>query len=745
MAFEVRVDPAGSRFALWRKGQVAMTRGRLIESAAGRVAVVVSSGCLAFGLGCSGGSVGSTASSPTTPATVSVTISGAAQTRLGQTTQFSAVVANSANQAVTWQVNGTTGGSAANGTISAAGLYTAPGALPGGNAVTVGAISQATATASTTLSEAIWNPIPVLTSEAATQTGTSSSFLLDVQGSSFVSGAQIEVGGTPVATTVVSSSELQASYAAGAGATSALLSVVNPAPGSAVSSSATVQLVTVKTSVTAAARLLDQATFGPTLTDIQHVQAIGLDPYLNEQFATAATVLADLPNPLPTQCAPSNPKPCEQSEWWTAVLTGQDQLRQRVAFALSEIFVVSSNSISPYAVIPLHNLLTKDAFLNFATLMHDVTLSTAMGGYLNMLNSAKPAVVGGVTQIANENYARENMQLFTIGLNLVNQDGSAQVDATGTPIPSYTQAQVQAFARAYTGWTYAGGAAGKFPNGTANYDAPMAAIEAQHDTATKILLNGTTLPAGQTAAQDLDGALSNLFNHPNVAPFVCRQLIQHLVSSNPSAGYVGRVAAVFNNNGSGVRGDLKAVLRAILEDTEARAGDTDATQDGGHLREPMLYLTGVMRALGYVNTDPSSYYGTLSNYSSALGEAPYASPSVFNFFPPSYVIPGSVNAPEFDLENTATATLRLTQANQLVYSQISGFKVDLSATSALGLMAANPGNLVDSLGTMFMHGQMPVNMRTAIVNHISTLTDPGERVRVATYLVITSSQYKIEH
>ncbi len=721
-----------------------MMRGQRRSTRANGIAAAGASACLIFALGCASGTISNPAA-PSTPATITVTISGAAQTRLSQTTQFSAAVANSSNQAVTWQVNGTTGGSATNGTISAAGLYTAPAALPGGNAVTIGALAQAASTASGTYAEAIWNPVPVMTSEAATQSGAAGTFLLDVKGSAFVSGAEIEVGGSPIATTFVSAAELQASYPAPAGTTSAVLSVVNPAPGSSVSSTARVQLTTVKTPLAAAARLLDQATFGVTANDIQHVQSIGLDPYLNEQFATAPTVLADLPNPLPTQCAPSNPKPCEQSEWWAAVMTGQDQLRQRVAFALSEIFVVSTNSISPYAVISFHNLLAKDAFGNFATLMHDVTLSTAMGGYLNMLNSAKPAVVGGVTQIANENYSRENMQLFTIGLNLLNQDGTPQLDATGNLIPSYTQAQVQAFARAYTGWTYGKNTANKFPNGTADYDDPMTAVEAQHDTAAKILLNGTTLPAGQTAAQDLDGALANLFNHTNVAPFVCRQLIQHLVASNPSPAYVGRVSAVFNDNGSGVRGDLKAVVRAILEDTEARAGDTDPTQDGGHLREPMLYLTNVMRGLGYVNTDPNGYYGTMSNYSNPLGEAPYASPSVFNFFPPSYVIPNSVNAPEFDLENTATATLRLTLANQLVSNQISGFKVDLSAASALGLMASNPGNLVDSLGVIFMHGQMPANMRTAIVNHITTLTDPAERVRVATYLIITSSQYKIEH
>ncbi len=695
--------------------------------------------------GCSTGSI---TSGGVTPPAISVSVSGAADTRLGTSTQFTAAVANASSQAVTWQVNGVTGGGSASGTISSGGLYTAPASIPSVNPLTITAVSQASPSASGSLSEAIWNPVPVVSSATATQSGTSSNFLIDVKGTGFVPGASIQVAGASVTTSFVSATELQANYAASASGSSAV-TVSNPNPGSAVSASANVTFTIVKASLAAASRLLDQSSFGPTLTAIQHVQTVGLDPYITEQIGTAQTVLADLPNPLPAQCAPSNPIPCEQSEWWSAALTGPDQLRQRAAFALSEIFVISTNSINPSSAIAFQNMLAKDAFGNFSTLLKDMTLSTGMGGYLNMLNSYKP----GNGQIANENYAREAMQLFTIGLNLLNQDGTPQLDSSGNLIPTYTQAQVQAFARAYTGWTYAsstGGAPAKFPNGTANYDAPMAAVESAHDVTAKTLLNGTTLPANQTAEADLQGALTNLFNHPNVGPFFCKQLIQHLVSSNPSPAYVSRVAAVFADNGSGVRGDMTAVLRAILEDSEARAGDTDPTQDGGHLREPILYLANVMRALGYTNTDTSDpwqpYYGTLSNYSGNLSEKPYGSGSVFNFFPPSYVIPGtSTNAPEFGLENTASAVLRLTQANSLVYNQISGFSVDLSATSPLGVMAANPTNLVTALSTIFMHGQMPANMQTAIVNHIATLTDPAQRVRVATYLVITSSQYKIEH
>jgi len=254
------------------------------------------------------------------------------------------------------------------------------------------------------------------------------------------------------------------------------------------------------------------------------------------------------------------------------------------------------------------------------------------------------------------------------------------------------------------------------------------------------------LPAGQSAEQDLQGALTNIFNHPNVGPFVCKQLIQHLVTSTPSAAYVARISAVFADNGKGVRGDMQAVLRAILEDPEARAGDTDPTYNGGHLREPMLYMTNFLRAVGYTNTDANGSYFSLSNYSNNLSERPYRSGSVFNFFPPSYVIPQSkLNAPEFDLENTATTILRLSLADSLVNNKITGFKIDLSATSPLGVIAAaSPGQMVDTLGEMFMHGQMPSDMRNEIMSAIGGL-GTAQQVRVATYLVITSSQYKVMH
>ena len=718
----------------------------------GLVGVGLLSGALVL-VGCGGGSQ----SSPVVPQPL-VTVNGASQVRLGSTAQLTATVTGETNTAVTWQVNGISGGSSAVGTISAAGLYTPPTAIPATDPVAITAVSVAAPTVTGTANELVWNPLPTVTSAVVSQNYGATTGLVTVIGTGFVSGAQVQAGGTTVAaTTFVSATELQATVPVGTGATTVAVDVVNPNPGSATSTVASAQ---VQLSLQTAARLLDQATFGPTLTDIAHVQTVGVQGYLNEQFALAPTLEPDITTPPPTLCATSTVA-CQQAEWWQAALTAPDQLRQRVAFAMSEMFVISTNSDNARAVTPYQNILVNDAFANFYTMMKDVTLSPGMGAYLNMLNSAKPGTIGGVLQIANENYARELMQLFTLGIDMLNQDGTLQLDTSGNPIPVYTETQVQAFARVYTGWTYAtasGGIPTSFPNNTANFDAPMAAVESQHDMNSKTLLNGTTLPAGQSSSLDLTGALTNIFNHTNVGPFVCRQLIQHLVTSNPSPAYVSRISAVFANDGTGTRGNLKAVVQAILLDTEARSGDANPSPTDGHLREPLLYMTNVMRGLGYTFVGAGAgtgveYYYTPGNYTSALSEKPYTSGSVFNFFPPNYVIPGTTtNAPEFGVENTAAAILRLTLADNLVYSKISDFSVDLSATSALGLAASATGNattdstnLVNALSNIFMHGQMPAAMQTDIVNHVATLTNIPERVRVATYLVITSSYYKVEH
>ena len=689
--------------------------------------------------GC-GSSAGGNSTPPPQP---SITVTGASQVRLGSTDGFSATVSNLTNTQVNWQVNGIAGGSSSVGTITAAGVYTPPSTIPTNNTVSVTAVSAASPSVSGSAPVSILNPIPsIAAATAILVSGTS--YTLEVDGTSFVNGAQIQAGGANVTTTFVSATELQATVTIPGSTTALSVNVTNPSPGGAASNNVNAAIYVA--TVARAARLLDQATFGPTLATIQQVQSMGVDAWITQQFNTPDSPLANIPTPLPAMCLAANtPTNCEESEWWQTVLNGPDQLRQRVAFALSELFVISSDTDNATTITYYHNTLAQDAFTNFFTIMHDVTVSPGMGTYLNMLNSAK-APAG---EIANENYARELMQLFTTGLDILNDDGTVQLDGSGNPIPTYTQAQVQEFAAAYTGWTYAtasGGVPTKFPNNTANYLAPMVAVEGQHDMTTKTLLNGTVLPAGQTAEEDLQGALTNIFDHPNVGPFVCQQLIQHLVSSTPSPAYVARISAVFANNGNGVRGDMQAVIRAILEDQEARAGDTNPAFDGGHLREPMLWMTNFLRAVGFTNTDANGSYFSLSNYSNNLNERPYRSGSVFNFFPPSYVIPGStLNAPEFDLENTASAILRLSLANSLVNNKITGFSIDLSATSPLGqLAAASPGQMVDTLGTIFMHGQMPADMRSEILSAIGGL-GTAQQVRVATFLVITSSQYKVMH
>jgi uncharacterized protein (DUF1800 family) len=348
------------------------------------------------------------------------------------------------------------------------------------------------------------------------------------------------------------------------------------------------------------------------------------------------------------------------------------------------------------------------------------------------------------------------MQLFATGLVLLNPDGSPELNAQGEPQPVFTEVQVQAYARALTGWTYAnpmGGVSANFPNGIPNFDQPMQPVESAHDMSAKALLDGVTLPAGQTAQQDLAGLIDSIFNHANVGPFVGRQLIQHLVTSNPSPAYVERVAAVFANDGSGVRGDMKAVITAILNDPEARAADTNPAAGSGHLREPILYFTGILRGLEFTNVNTQGRYDAATSYTAPLGQTPYAAASVFNFFPPSYIIPGTtLNAPEFAQEDTAAATLRLTLADTIVRNHLTTFSIDMSPASFLGQIACATGNpttdstnLVGALNILFLHDQMPAAMQSAIAAHAASLSDIGQRVRVATWLVISSNFYKIEH
>ena len=489
----------------------------------------------------------------------------------------------------------------------------------------------------------------------------------------------------------------------------------------------------------AADRFLEQTTFGPTSALISQVQQTGFQNFLASQFAMAPTIYAD---PAPTE---TNISPLQQ-RYLVQLLTAPDQLRQRVAFALGQIFVISGTKDTlPTEFTPYLNLLETDAFTNYRQIMQDVTLSPAMGYYLDMVNNDKPSVTLGTH--ADENYARELMQLFTVGLSMLNEDGSVQLDGSGNPIPTYTQATVSAFALVYTGWTYptqAGATLQK--HNPAYWVGPMEALDSNHDMTAKSPLlqypgvaNGGALPAGQTSAQDLQGALDNIFNHPNVPPFVSKQLIQHLVTSNPSPAYVQRVADVFKNNGSGVRGDMKAVITAILLDPEARQGDdpTVTTANFGHLQEPILYLTALLRAFN-ATTDGANLAGQASN----MGQNPLSPGSVFNFFAPSYVIPGTTSlGPEFQILTTATALNRANFVNTFVFGSLGATTtVDFSSYAS-----QTPSAMLASLNTLLMHGTMPAAMQTDILSAMGPVgsTPTLTQVKTAIYLIATSSQYQV--
>jgi uncharacterized protein (DUF1800 family) len=703
-----------------------------------------------------GGGGGSTFKETVAPNSIALTAKDSQGTNtgtaeLGVNLTMAAAVKGSEATAVTWSVAGS-------GSISSNGLYTPPSTMPSNRAVTITAKLTSNPSVTSSYQLELINPTPEIDSASEYVVSSVETNTVTLYGTGFVAGTVVTGTNATVTTKYESATSLQVQISVNPGATGTVaLQAANSSPGGGISASFD-ETITTNITATAAARLLDQTTFGPTTSLISKVESLGINGWLADQFNTAPTLMAALNNPYPAGC--DEAIACAESEWWKAVLTGKDQLRQRVAFALNQTFVISTDNVLGNAIPQYQNIFLNDAFTNWFQIMQDVTKNPGMGLYLNMAES--PAAAPGSGQIANENYARENMQLFNMGLYRLYQDGTLKLDANGNPIPAYTEAQVQAFARVFTGWTFTNpdGSTPPWLGVAPNYNYPMVAVEAYHDENPKTLLNdqdpadythGTTLPAGQTAEEDLYQGLQNVFMHPNVPPFVSRLLIQHLVTSNPSPGYVGRVSAVFTNNGSDVRGDMKSVITAILTDPEARAADNAAPAEGfGHLREPILWMTGVLLGLGDVNVDPHDNYTFLSYYTNYLNERPFASSDVFNFFPPGYVIPGiytsgvSLNAPEFGIEDSGSVMERVNVADTLIGNYITGFNLDLSSSSPLGSLAvSNPTAMVDQLGLIFMHGQMDPNIRTAILNEISTISVPETKAMVAAYLVITSSQYKV--
>jgi uncharacterized protein (DUF1800 family) len=506
-----------------------------------------------------------------------------------------------------------------------------------------------------------------------------------------------------------------------------------------------------------ATRLLEQTTFGPTDALVAHAQAVGVQGWLKEQFAAPASTYPALPY-APTGpntfCATNTNPNClrdnysmflVQNAFFKNALTGPDQLRQRVAFALSQIFVASGVEVNfAYAMAQYQQILLDNAFGNFQDLLTKVTLSSVMGNYLNMVNNDK--AMG--TASPNENYAREVMQLFSIGLWELNDDGTQLLDAHGEPIPTYSQDTVAGFATLFTGWTYPllPGTAQRNHN-PKNFLGNMVAVSANHDFGAKTLLDDAVDAAGKPMPSDLAFAMQDISQHPNVGPFIGKQLIQKLVTGNPSPQYVARVSAAFNDDGTGVRGNLKAVVTAILTDPEAR-GDvkTDATY--GKLREPVLFLTGAARAVGAAS---DGVYFT--QQARGLGQDVFDASSVFNYYPPTYVVPGStVLGPEFAIQNASTTINRYNFANTFAFGTIPPLSTLPGATgtqpnwSTLQALAANPASLVGELNSLLMHGTMPPAMQSTLLDAIAQVpaADPLTRAKTAFYLTITSPQYQVE-
>ena len=523
-----------------------------------------------------------------------------------------------------------------------------------------------------------------------------------------------------------------------------------------------------------ASRFLAQATFGPTPEAIADLKSLGynFNAWIDREVAKPPTYSAPIVTAalssggIKTIGSGQNRRARNQ-----VMISGEDQLRQRVAFALSEIFVISDNngaiSNANEGSSSFYDLLVRDSFTTFRQLLRDVTYHPMMGRYLNQYHNRRGDPAKNTA--ADENFAREVQQLFCIGLYNLNPDGTVQTDGTGRGIETYTNAQITEFAKVFTGFTDedhnpspVGTGTGKldFPRATQNYTEPMKIWPGQHDQNTKSLHHYTgarkpDLPAGQSGDQDVSDAIDNLVEHPNTAPFISRQLIQRLVTSNPSNAFVGRVAAVFSNNGRGQRGDMVTVIKAILLDQEARQAPFIVDPEHGKLREPYIRLAHLLRAFHYKVGTGVLPYDLGSANENLLGQFPLASPTVFNFFSPDYQPPGPIGnagleAPEFQIQNAVLGIATPNIFYNLVNTTVGGFSLDLTAQAAL---ADNPAALVDNVDLLLTSGTLSDATKAKVVAAVTAVTQamvPGgstlqlTRARLAIYLVALSPDYAIQ-
>lgn len=496
-----------------------------------------------------------------------------------------------------------------------------------------------------------------------------------------------------------------------------------------------------------ASRFMAQASLGASRTDIETAQRQGASSWIERQFNMAQEqshfdwLLAAGYGVEANRDSTTG----LDNTIWRRFITGRDALRQRMVLALSEICVVSvlgvETSWRQFAIANYLDILERNAFGNYRDLLREISLSTAMGYYLTFRGNAKANSRGGQP---DENYARELMQLFTIGLLELNPDGTVR----GGGIETYAPGDVSGLARVFTGWDLnTTGLAQQLPPEV--HRRPMTQVATRYETGAKTFL-GVTIPAGTSATASLDRALDVLFNHPNVPPFVCKQLIQRMVTSNPSAAYVARVAAAFVNNGSGVRGDLKAVLRAILLDPEARDMRQVANPNFGKLREPAVRFLNWARCFGAASPSGQWAIGDLSDPGTRLGQSPMRSSSVFNFFRPGYVPPGSaiatagLMAPEFQITNETSVVGYLNFMQRAIAGNSVG---DVRADySRLLSVSGNSASLLAELNLVMAAGQLSASTLAALRAALDTIggnTDAARlnRVHAALLMVLAAPEY----
>jgi uncharacterized protein (DUF1800 family) len=509
-----------------------------------------------------------------------------------------------------------------------------------------------------------------------------------------------------------------------------------------------------------AARLLVQATYGPTMADIDRVVDIGASAWVNEQLNTPPMdshwhyVMVRKGPPGCTVCNADGLNAVRESYWMQAV-RGPDQLRQRTVLALSEIFVVSIGFDRIARKEPLSSyldMLSRNAFGNFRTLLEDVSTHVAMGMYLSHMQNFKENHRPG--QVPDENFARELMQLFSIGLWELNPDGTRKKDALGRDIPTYNNEDVMGLAKVFTGYSWNGpdtsGQRWWGMEGTP-WNEPMQIYPWLHSTSEKKFL-GTTIAANTSGPDSLRMALDTLFNHPNVGPFIGRQLIQRFVTSNPSPAYVARVAAAFNNNGAGVRGDMKAVLRSVLLDTEARAGAPLNQASWGKLREPLVRLGNWLRAFDASSTSGIYAIWNMEDTVNGLGQNILQAPSVFNWYRPDYAPSGAIQnqglvAPEFQITDETTVT---GYANLVIRTVAEGYnyfdkQVKSSYAPELAL-AGNSSALLDRLDLLLTAGRLSTVSRQIVLDAVAAVpvSQPQTRVHTAITLIMLSPEFIVQ-